>query len=599
MQTKIWRIFFCFLFFSNALYAQSDLQAKIQRVEQGLLPQVLVKGDPAWTIQERMQHYKIPGVSIAVINNFKIEWSKSYGLRDVETKEPVTLETLFQAGSISKPVAAMVALEKVEKGKLALDENINNKLTSWKLPDTVFTSKKKVTLANLLSHTGGLTVHGFPGYAVGETVPTLPQILDGAPPANTGAVRVDMEPGVKFRYAGGGTTIMQLAIMDIEKKPFPQIAKETVLEPLQMTNSTYNQPLPADWLQRAAAGYRRDGSEVEGKRHTYPEMAAAGLWTTPIDLAKFAIEMQLSLQGQSNKVLSKAMTEKMLTPFIEDFVALGFFIDKKGKAIYFQHGGADEGFRAQLMAHKEKGYGAVVMVNSDNGQIMNEILRSIAKEYQWEDYLPQPYEITAVESKSLDDYVGRYLVNPDRVLTFTKENDKLFVQPTRSPKLELFPIAANRFIRKDAAIQYSFLQKTGENADTVKINSDDGASLAPRVSPNFKVPYEHLLAGNFENAVAAYRKIKQEQPNNDVVAEGRINNLGYELLGQKNYPAAIAIFKLNVELYPKSANTYDSLGEAYMLNGDRELAIQNYQRSIELDPTNKNGIEMLKKLQMN
>ncbi len=280
---------------------------------------------------------------------------------------------------------------------------------------------------------------------------------------------------------------MQLAIMDIEKKPFPQIAKETVLDPLQMTNSTYNQPLPADWLKRAAAGYRRDGSEVEGKRHTYPEMAAAGLWTTPIDLAKFAIEIQLSLQGKSNKVLSKAMTEKMLTPFIEDFVALGFFIDKKGRSIYFQHGGADEGFRAQLMAHKEKGYGAVVMVNSDNGQIINEILRSIAKEYQWEDYLPPPHEIIAIEPKLLDDYTGRYLVNPDRVLTFTKESDKLFVQPTQSLKLALFPIAANRFIRKEAAVQYSFLNKTGEKADTVKINFDGGASLAPRIAPDFKI----------------------------------------------------------------------------------------------------------------
>ena len=587
------------MIFTAALNAQSDLQSKIQRVEQGLLPQVLVKGDPAWTIEERMQHYKIPGVSIAVISNFKIDWSKSYGLRDVETKEPVTLETLFQAGSISKPVAAMVALKKVEKGKLVLDENINNKLTSWKLPDNEFTAKKKVTLANLLSHTGGLTVHGFPGYAVGETVPTLPQILDGVPPANTAAVRVDMEPNTKFRYAGGGTTIMQLALMDIEKKPFPQIARETVLEPLQMTNSTYHQPLPLEWLKRAAAGYRPDGSVVEGKRHTYPEMAAAGLWTTPIDLAKFAIEIQLSLQDKSNKVLSKAMTEKMLTPFVEDFVALGFFIDKKGKAIYFQHGGADEGFRAQLMAHKAKGYGAVVMVNSDNGQIINEILRSIAKEYQWEDYLPQPYEIVAVESKSLDDYVGRYLVNPDRVLTVIKENNKLFTQPTQAPKLELFPIAANRFIRKDAAIQYSFLQKSGDKVDTMKIDFDGGASLAPRISPDVTIPYEHLLAGHFEVAVEAYRKIKQEQPNNNAVEEGRINNLGYELLGQKNYPAAIAIFKLNVELYPNSWNTYDSLGEAYMLNGDRDLAIQNYQRSIEMNPGNQNGVKMLKKLQEN
>jgi CubicO group peptidase (beta-lactamase class C family) len=597
MQAKIWRVVFGFFIIATALYGQPELQSKIQRIEQGLLPQVLVKGDPAWTIQERMQHYKIPGVSIAVINNFKIEWSKAYGLEDVETKEPVVLETLFQAGSISKPVAAMVALKKVEQGKFTLDENINNKLTSWKLPDNDFTAKKKVTLAHLLSHTGGLTVHGFPGYAVGETLPTLPQVLNGGPPANTAAVIVDMEPGTKFRYAGGGTTIMQLALMDIEKKPFPQIAKETVLGPLQMTNSTYEQPLPADWLKRAAAGYRPDGSEVEGKRHIYPEMAAAGLWTTPIDLAKFAIEIQLSLQGKSNKVLSKQMTEKMLTPFVEDFVALGFFIDKKGGAIYFQHGGADEGFRAQLMAHKEKGYGAVVMVNSDNGQIINEILRSIAKEYQWEDYLSPAFEIVAVEPKQLDGYVGRYLVNPDRVLAVSKENDKLFGTPTQSPKVELFSISENAFIRKDVDIQYRFLKNPDGKADTVKINSEGAISLAQRIAPDFMIPYDHLVTGHYDAAVAAYRQIKKAQPDNFAVSENRLNGLGYELLGRKNYAAAIVVFKLNVELYPQAVNTYDSLGEAYMLNGDKELAIQNYQRSIELNPGNKNGIEMLKKLQ--
>ncbi|MCI0691639.1 serine hydrolase [candidate division KSB1 bacterium] len=597
MEATFRRVFCCLLVVAFALYGQSDLESRIQRVETGLLPAVLVKGDPTWTMQERMQHYKVPGVSIAVIENFKIAWSKAYGLRDTATKEPVALETLFQAGSISKPVAAMVALKKVEKGRLSLDENINNKLTSWKLPDNEFTANKKVTLANILSHTGGLTVHGFPGYAVGETLPTLPQVLDGVSPANTAAVRVDMEPGTKFRYAGGGTTIMQLAVMDIEKKPFPQIAKETVLAPLEMTNSTYEQPLPPDWLKRAAAGYRGDGSEVEGKRHIYPEMAAAGLWTTPIDLAKFAIEMQLSLQGKSNKVLSQAMTEKMLTPFIEDFVAFGFFIDKKGNTIYFQHGGADEGFRAQLMAHKTKGYGAVVMVNSDNGQIMNEILRSIAKAYQWDDYLPEPYEIVAVDSKLLVNYVGRYLVNPDRVLNVTKENDKLFAEPTQSLKIELFPIAENVFIRKDAPIQYSFLKNMNGKIDTVKISSQSSPSLAPRLAQDFKIPYDHLLAGHFDVAVEAYRQIKQEQPNNVAVDEGRINGLGYELLRQKKYAAAIAVFKLNVELHPQSSNTYDSLGEGYMMNGDKELAIENYKKSLELNPKNTNAVVMLKKLQ--
>jgi CubicO group peptidase (beta-lactamase class C family) len=182
-----------------SIFPQTDLPARIQRVEKGLLPAILVTGNTPWTIQERMKHHKSPGVSVAVINDFKIEWAKTYGVTDIETREPVSERTLFQAGSISKPVAAMVALKKVEQGKISLDENINDKLTSWKLPDNEFTAKQKVTLAHLLSHSAGLTVHGFPGYEVGSPLPSLPQVLNGTEPANTPAVRVNMEPGTKLR----------------------------------------------------------------------------------------------------------------------------------------------------------------------------------------------------------------------------------------------------------------------------------------------------------------------------------------------------------------------------------------------------------------
>jgi CubicO group peptidase (beta-lactamase class C family) len=570
--------------------AQTPLQPRIERVEKGLSPLIQAKGAAGWSLPERMKFYKVPGVSIAVINDFKVEWARAYGVKDVETNEPVTTETLFQAGSISKPVAAMTALKKVEQGKLALDQNINDKLTSWKLPDNEYTAKRKVTLANLLSHTGGLTVHGFPGYAEGKKIPTVPQVLDGVEPANTAAVRVNMEPGTRFRYSGGGTTIAQLAIMDIEKKPFPQIAEETVLGPLGMTSSTYSQPLPDGVRKKAAAGHRGDGKPVAGKIHVYPEMAAAGLWTTPTDLARFAIETQLSLAGKSNKVLSPEMTAKMMTPFINDSPGLGFFIQKHGAAIYFGHGGADEGFRAELLAHKEKGYGVAVMVNSDNGQIIPEIIRAVAKEYQWEDFLPPPLEVVTVDPARLDAYTGRFQVNPDRVLTITRENDKLYIEHTLSPKVELFALSANEFARTDANLRYSF------QADSAQIKSDGQTTNAKRIGPDVMIPYEKLQAGKYAEAIAEYKKIKQETPNHNVVAEGRLNSMGYTLLSQKKIAAAIAIFQLNVEFYLQSANTYDSLGEAYMQNGEKEQAIANYKKSLELDPQNNNAVEMLKKL---
>ena len=590
-------LLFVYLFPFTVL-AQTSVDAQIKRVEQGLLPPVLIKGDQPWSLGERMKHWKVPGLSIAVVKDFKVEWARSYGIKDIETKEPVTTETLFQAGSISKPVAAMVALKRVQQGKIALDENINNKLVTWKLPDNEFTAKKKVTLANLLSHTAGLTVHGFPGYAVDEKIPTLPQVLDGTAPANTAAVRVDMEPGTRFRYSGGGTTIAQLAIMDIEKKPYPDIARETVLGPLNMTNSTYSQPLPNDWRKKAASGHRGDGALVPGKIHVYPEMAAAGLWTTPTDLAKFGIEVQLSYAGKSNKVLPKELIDKMVTPFMED-VGLGFFVEKHGSNFFFGHGGADEGFRASLLMHREKGYGAVVMVNSDNGQIMDEVMRAIAYVYNWDEFLPPVNEISSLDPAKLDEYTGRFQVNPDRILTIANEQGKLMVSPTADNKFELLPIAPGTFIRRDQPFKYTFTKGDAGVTDIVVAFPGGNTQKVPKVSADALIPYEHLNAGNFDKAIAGYRQIKKESPNNNAVSEGRLNNLGYGFLRAKKLPEAIAYFKLNVEFYPNSFNVYDSLGEAYMANGEKELAIANYKKSLELNPKNTHGAEMLKKLTTN
>ena len=598
MNSIFSRLLIFVLVCSQVALAQSPIASRIERVERGLLPRVQVKGDAGWTIQERMQHYRIPGVSVAVINDYKVEWARGYGVKDMQTNEPVTAETLFQAGSISKPVAAMVALKKVAEGKIALDENINNRLTTWKLPDNEFTAKKRVTLAHLLSHTGGLTVHGFPGYAMGEKLPTLPDVLDGKPPANTPAVRVDFEPGTKFRYSGGGVTIGQLAIMDIEKKPYPQIAHDVVLGPLGMTHSTYQQPLPDDWQKRAASGYRMDGKPVEGRFHVYPEMAAAGLWTTPTDLCKFAIEVQLSLAGKSNKVLSKEMAAKMVTPFIPDAPpGLGFFVEKHGNAIYFGHGGADEGFRAGLLVNRDKGYGVAVMVNSDNGQIIDEIFRAVAREYQWQDYLPPPVAVVTLDADKLADYEGRFQVYPDLALTVSRRGGKLYAQRSQQEAVELLPTSETEFIMTTDDVRYVFVRDAAGHVGAVQVRFGDGSLTAPRLAKDALIPYELLMAGRVNEAVEAYRKIKREHPEDAGASEDHLNNMGYGLLQQKKMAEAIAVFKLNVELYPQSWNVYDSLGEAYMVNGEKEMAITNYKKSLELNPGNRNGAVMLKKLQ--
>ena len=268
-----------------------------------------------------MRFHKVPAVSIAVFGSGKILWAKAYGLADADALSAATDATLFQAASISKPVSAMAALREVERGKLALDRNINDYLKSWKLSENDWTRKKPVTLAMLLSHSAGVTVHGFPGYAAGRAVPLLSQILDGVAPANTAPIRVDIAPATEFRYSGGGYTIVQQALIDVEGKPYPQILSETVLAPLGMTQSTYEQPLPPERLRSAAAGHDGQGRPIPGKRHTYPEMAAAGLWTTPSDLARFALGLERALEGKPGSVLSKEMAAKMVTPGFGDYRA--------------------------------------------------------------------------------------------------------------------------------------------------------------------------------------------------------------------------------------------------------------------------------------
>ena len=300
-------------------------------------------------LAELMKAYNVPGLSIAVIENYKIVDAKAFGVISPGSSDPVTTKTLFQAGSISKPVAATAALYLVEHGKLSLDEDVNNKLKTWKLPENEFTKTEKVTLRRLMSHTGGLTVHGFPGYDVDEPMPTLVQVFNGDKPANTPAIRVDTVPGTKWRYSGGGVTIEQQMMMDVTGKAFPALMRETVLDKAGMTSSSYEQPLPAERAQMTAGGTYGDGKGVHGKWHVYPEMAAAGLWTTPTDLAKFAIEIALSKQGKSNHILSEKMTREMLTPVMND-VGLGFFMEKENPG-QFGHDGADEGFQA-LLTHE-------------------------------------------------------------------------------------------------------------------------------------------------------------------------------------------------------------------------------------------------------
>jgi CubicO group peptidase (beta-lactamase class C family) len=387
-----------------------------------------------------MKFHHVPAVSVAVIHDGRILWAKGYG----EAHE----DTLFQAASISKPVTALAALAMVRKGQLSLDEDVNAKLKSWKVQENEFTAQQKVTLRRLLSHSAGMTVHGFAGYAAGAPVPTLVQILNGEKPANSDPIRIDVVPGSIWRYSGGGFTVVQQLMIDTAGKPFPEILHDAVLGPVGMTHSTYQQPLPDKLRAKAAQAYRSDGTPVEGGWHIYPEMAAAGLWTTPSDLARFAIEVRKEARGESDLVLTKELAKAMLTRQKDDY-GLGLGLSGDGHTLRFGHGGANEGYRCNFQMYVDSGDGAAVMTNSDSGDSLSaEIFRSIATAYGWPDYKPRSMKVTKLDPALLQRYAGSYSLGHNKIVV-ALEQGKLWVTPPGGARAELLPQTDNQFFLGD------------------------------------------------------------------------------------------------------------------------------------------------------
>jgi len=411
---------------------------------------------------DRMRFYKSPAVSVAVINKGQIEWARAYGTLEAGGKTPATVTTVFQAASLSKPLTAMATLRLVQEHRLDLDADVNSRLKSWRIPQNEFTTTQKVTLRRLLSHTAGLTVPGFLGYASDASLPTLLQILDGTPPANSQPIRVDLTPGTKFRYAGGGYVVLQQLLVDVTGKSFPDVLEQFVLKKLGMDHSSFLQVVPEQLANNMAAGHLPNGEVIKGGYFRYPELAPAGLSTTPTDLARFVIEIQRSLHGQSEKVLSQEITRQMLTPQMENS-GLGLFVDGVGRTPRFSHSGSNVGFKSYLVGYFDSGQGAVVMTNSETGaQLILEILRSIAAEYGWPDYQPRERIIAKIDSAIYDAYVGEYEVAPGLILAVTKEGDRLFSQSPGQPRSEMLPESETTFFLRDIDAQFTFVAEGGQ-----------------------------------------------------------------------------------------------------------------------------------------
>jgi len=441
----------------------TDIASEINAIENGLLPSIQVKDDSikVFNLLERMEHYKVPGVSIAIVENGQIKWAKGYGIANTESESNVDANTIFQAGSISKPIAALSALKLVEEGKIDLDQDINFYLNDWKIPENEFTQVEKVTLRRLLTHTAGMTVHGFPGYKQTDTFPSITQVINGA--GNTPKILIDTIPGSIWRYSGGGYTVMQKMVEDISRLPLDVYMLKNILQPIGMENSTYEQPLRTEDHSNISAAYDGDGKIIEGLWHNYPEKAAAGLWTTPSDLAKYCIEIQKILKGKEDGILSKEFVEKMLTKNKNNW-GLGPSLQWEQDSLIFRHGGKNAGFTNEFVAFANRGNAVIIMTNADNGgSLIGELLRSISNYYNWGISTQRVVETINIPLESLNNLTGIYKLDfqvpdvGDYVIDITIKDNNLFVTDTNNGDTNVLAAIENlKFIDLESGDEVMF-----------------------------------------------------------------------------------------------------------------------------------------------
>ncbi len=449
------------------LLSQFSVQAHekqdVNTIESTILPKVQVVGKSyqAFTIEQRMMHYNVPGISIAVIKDGQISWAKGYGIANKKTQKNVNNNTLFQAGSISKPIAALAALKLVQEKKIDLDTDVNQYLVSWKLPSSSFTKQTPVTLRHLLTHTAGTSVHGFPGYQQQESLPSNAEVLSGK--GNTDNVIVDQLPGSNWRYSGGGYTVMEQLVEDVTQLPFDKYLKNEVLVPLNMQHSTFEQPLEKTKWSLASAAFNQEGEQLEGDWHNYPEQAAAGLWTTPSDLANYILAIQAARKGKDKQLLSPITVNKMLTLHQGDW-GLGPSLTQHKQGLVFGHSGKNAGFTNDLIAYADSGNGIVIMANGDNANpLIEEIEIAISSYYHWDLASPSLIKPVQLSEKISTAITGKYRYDrqPDYVVSISITDGNIEVyDPDRNEKLPFLATDKNVITNLTSGSEIKF--KTNE-----------------------------------------------------------------------------------------------------------------------------------------
>ncbi len=424
----------------------------------------------SWNIEQRMLRYNIPGVSLVIIDDGKVVWSKGFGLSSFNGSQTVSENTLFQAASIAKLATAVAVLNLSEEKKIDLDENVNSYLKGWKLSDNKFHKNNPVTLRQLLSHTSGVNNGGFSGYTATEETPSLLQILNGLSPSKSAAIEVNQAPGELVKYSGGGYLIIQKLIEDISGKTFEDYVHTSVFVPLGMDSSNFEQPLLNIQKASVACGHGHNNDQINSCNHVYPELAAAGLWSTAKDLAKLVIHLSDSLNGLNSAVLEQDTVKIMLTPRIGN-MGLGPGIHGVGENLHFDHAGWNKGYRSYVVMYPFLKKGVVVMANADGSKpLIDEIVRGVSRKFLWPDFKPKSYTLNSLNASSLKDFSGDFKVDKyGFTIKIEAQDEYLLLSTPRGSWYSFYPISESKFMSLEDSSELEFIRDENSQIKTIQL----------------------------------------------------------------------------------------------------------------------------------
>lgn len=336
-------------------------------------------------IRERMEHYHITGLSLVAIEKGKTSTTDHFGVLETGTNKKINEHSIFNACSISKFLTSILVMKLVEQGIVELDEDVNKKLVSWKVPDNPFTKYKKVTLRNLLCHQSGIVdpKGSFKPVESFKEMPSMIEILNGKTTYCPTPIEVTVEPESEFHYSDAGFCLIQLVIEDITQKPFSHLMDTFIFKPLDMTSSTFSTSLSTSHMNNLACGHEQYGDLIPGKYSIYPYLAACGIWTTPSDLTKLLLDIMNAIKGQSKIGLTTKLIKELFgSQGWKEWTGLGVFLDGTDENLEFSSLGWGVGFQCMLVAYPYLEKGIVIMTNTDTGihqmkGIMGEIYHSL------------------------------------------------------------------------------------------------------------------------------------------------------------------------------------------------------------------------------